>query len=187
MVKKWVDYSSKYGLGYLLSNEATGVYFNDSTKIIQDPNRHHFNYITRRGLDLQDVEPKEYTIVDHPKDLMKKVALIKYFTVNLGVEKKAEAPILEIVQDPVRKVDDIVYVKKWMVSKHAIMFRLSNKVVQVNFQDHTEIMLSSKTKMVTYVNKKGERSSYPLSSAMESENYDMVKRLKFTKDALTNM
>jgi polo-like kinase 1 len=36
-VKKWVDYSSKYGLGYLLSNDATGVFFNDSTKLILDP------------------------------------------------------------------------------------------------------------------------------------------------------
>ena len=33
-VKRWVDYSSKYGLGYLLSNGLTGVFFNDSTKII---------------------------------------------------------------------------------------------------------------------------------------------------------
>ena len=36
-VKKWVDYSSKYGLGYLLSNGSTGVFFNDNTKIISDP------------------------------------------------------------------------------------------------------------------------------------------------------
>jgi len=36
-VKKWVDYSSKYGLGYLLSNGATGVFFNDATKIVLDP------------------------------------------------------------------------------------------------------------------------------------------------------
>lgn len=36
-VKKWVDYSSKYGLGYLLSNGGTGVFFNDSTKIVLDP------------------------------------------------------------------------------------------------------------------------------------------------------
>ena len=35
-VKKWVDYSSKYGLGYLLSNGQVGIYFNDSTKIIVD-------------------------------------------------------------------------------------------------------------------------------------------------------
>jgi hypothetical protein len=35
-VKKWVDYSSKYGLGYLLSDGTTGIYFNDSTKMSLD-------------------------------------------------------------------------------------------------------------------------------------------------------
>ncbi len=38
-----------------------------------------------------------------------------------------------------------------------------------------------------YVNKRGERQSYPLSSAMESSNLEMVKRLKYTKDILTHM
>ena len=33
-VKKWVDYSSKYGLGYMLTSGTTGVFYNDSTKII---------------------------------------------------------------------------------------------------------------------------------------------------------
>jgi hypothetical protein len=48
-------------------------------------------------------------------------------------------------------------------------------------------MLSSETKVVTYVNKRGERSTYPLNSAMESANVEMVKRLKYTKDILTHM
>ena len=43
------------------------------------------------------------------------------------------------------------------------MFRLSNKIVQVNFQDHTEILLNSESRLVTYVNKKGVRSMMPLS------------------------
>lgn len=50
-VKKWVDYSTKYGLGYYLSNEATGVFFNDSTKIVLDPNSHHIDYMERRSTD----------------------------------------------------------------------------------------------------------------------------------------
>ena len=80
-----------------------------------------------------------------------------------------------------------VYVKKWMRTKHAIMFRLSNKIVQVNFQDHTEILLNSESRLVTYVNKKGERSTLPLSNALESNNAEMTKRLKYTKDILTHM
>ena len=80
-----------------------------------------------------------------------------------------------------------VYVKKWMRTRHAIMFRLSNKIVQVNFQDHTEILLNSDNRLVTYVNKKGERSIMPLSQALDSNNAEMTKRLKYTKDILTHM
>ena len=74
-----------------------------------------------------------------------------------------------------------------MRTRHAIMFRLSNKIVQVCFQDHTEIILSSESRIVTYVNKKGDRSTYPLSTALENSNFEMTKRLKYTKDILTHM
>ena len=37
------------------------------------------------------------------------------------------------------------------------------------------------------MNKRGERSTYPLNSAMESANLEMVKRLKYTKDILTHL
>jgi len=33
-VVKWYDYTAKYGLGYVLSNGAVGVFFNDGTKLI---------------------------------------------------------------------------------------------------------------------------------------------------------
>ena len=67
-VKKWVDYSSKYGLGYLLSNNATGVFFNDSTKIILDPKGHNFDYMERRTADKQDVM-SSHNLIDFPKEL----------------------------------------------------------------------------------------------------------------------
>lgn len=37
------------------------------------------------------------------------------------------------------------------------------------------------------MNKKGERSHYPLSEAMSSTNTDMTKRLKYTKEILTTL
>lgn len=74
-----------------------------------------------------------------------------------------------------------------MKTKHAILFRLSNKIVQVSFLDKTEILLSSENKMVTYVDRKGVRTDYPLSTALESTNTEMSKRLKYTKDILTHM
>ena len=80
-----------------------------------------------------------------------------------------------------------VYVKKWMKTKHAILFRLSNKIVQVSFLDQTEIILSSETKIVTYMDKKGQLSTYPLNTALDSSNYEMTKRLKYTKQILMHM
>jgi len=65
-VKKWVDYSTKYGLGYYLSNHATGVCFNDETKLILDPNGNHIDYMERRSDDKTDVG-KEFTLIDYPK------------------------------------------------------------------------------------------------------------------------
>ena len=206
-VKKWVDYSSKYGLGYLLSNSSTGVFFNDSTKIVLDTDGHNFIYYERRASDKKDIG-KNHTLTDYPKDLQKKVTLLQHFrsylegstkkdnngndttnTIGTGRPKEEEKDEETKKELPEKKPlsEDTVYVKKWMRTRHAIMFRLSNKVVQVNFQDHTEIILSSESKVVTYVNKKGERLTYPLSTAMESSNMEMAKRLKYTKDILTHM
>ena len=201
-VKKWVDYSSKYGLGYLLSNGFSGVFFNDSSKIILNPETKVFFYIERRSPDRQEVIVT-HKIDDYPKELQKKVTLLQHFknylegdnNNNKNDEKdkdkerdeennennKNEEKEKEIGEKP------FTYVKKWMRTRHAIMFRLSNKIVQVCFQDHTEIILSSESRIVTYVNKRGERSTYPLSSALENSNYEMTKRLKYTIDILTHM
>lgn len=77
-VKKWVDYSSKYGLGYLLSNGASGVFFNDSTKIVLDINCQDFYYFERKAIsqsEKQDVM-SSHTLTEYPKDLQKKVTLL---------------------------------------------------------------------------------------------------------------
>ena len=113
----------------------------------------------------------------------KKVTLLQHFRSYLEGDIKQETG-----EEKCEEGDfGSIYVKKWMKTRHAIMFRLSNKIVQVNFQDHTEIILSSETRMVTYVNKKGERNTYPLSNALESTNQEMTKRLKYTKEILSNM
>ena len=198
-VKKWVDYSSKYGLGYLLSNGYSGVFFNDSSKIILNPETKVFFYIERRSPDRQEVIVT-HTMDDYPKEtLQKKVTLLQHFknylegdntTSSKNEDKdkeKEETEEKEKEKDKEIGEKPFTYVKKWMRTRHAIMFRLSNKIVQVCFQDHTEIILSSESRIVTYVNKKGDRSTYPLSSALENSNYEMTKRLKYTKDILTHM
>jgi polo-like kinase 1 len=205
-VKKWVDYSSKYGLGYLLSNGFSGVFFNDSSKIILNPKTNVFNYIERRMTDKQEII-STHTMSEYPKELQKKVTLLHHFKnylegesnsndqqeqtnandqENENAEKDGDKDN-DKDKDKEKKDKPFTYVKKWMRTRHAIMFRLSNKIVQVCFQDKTEIILSSESRVVTYANKRGERTTYPLNTALEMSNYEMTKRLKYTKDILTHM
>lgn len=177
----------------MLSNNACGVFFNDSTKIILEPAGGLFDYIDRKAEDKQEVI-HSHRLEEYPEEFRKKVTLLQHFKNYLETESErnsqedlGDQENDENLRLSERKIADIVYVKKWVRTKHAVMFRLSNKIVQVNFQDHTEIILSSETRMVTYVNKKGERKSYHLSQAVDCGNLEMSKRLKYTKDILTHM
>ncbi len=165
-----------------MSDGSTGVYFNDSTKIIVDKNGDNFEYIEKKQGDKADtITP--YKMNDYPteRELQKKVTLLQHFRNYLYADSKIEYPQEGALDG------GYCYVKKWMKTKHAIMFRLSNKIVQVNFTDKTEIILSSEQKLVTYINLKGERSEYPLATALDSKNAEMAKRLKYTKEILTHM
>ena len=82
---------------------------------------------------------------------------------------------------------DFIFVKKWIKTRHAIIFRLSNKAIQVCFKDKTEIILNIANENVTYINKKGEENIYPINKALNSSNYEMNKRVKYTKDVLSYM
>jgi len=228
-VNKWVDYSNKYGLGYLLSNGCSGVYFNDSSKAILTHDAKHFEYIERKsastttnsnsGSASNQPERQRYTLTDYPANLQKKVTLLKHFMNYLvgnngnhnnnnnkeneeeeKKEQRAASTISSSSPSTSSTSTGLVYVKKWLRTKHAIFFRLSNRTVQVIFQDHTELLLSSQHNSVTYTDKKKVRTTFPLdrgvgdgsgsgaSSAIdESERPDLAKRMKYTKDILHHL
>ena len=44
-VAKWVDFTSKYGLGFQLSNGNVGICFNDNTKMVGSGKKGDVKYI----------------------------------------------------------------------------------------------------------------------------------------------
>ena len=80
-ISTWVDYTTKYGLGYLLSNGAIGVYFNDSTKIVLASDGERFEYHERavEGAEGALSHSQAHTLSSFPHDLTKKVTLLKHF------------------------------------------------------------------------------------------------------------
>eukprot|EP00948_MAST-09A_sp_MAST-9A-sp1_P001428 g1428.t1 len=253
-VTKWVDYTSKYGLGYLLNDGSVGVYFNDSSKIILANDDERFEYIERirnkgeRGRSVPYTEVKQkHTMSNYPSEtLQKKVTLLRHFknylvaqqrktdektnaamnavtkgnagtsdthdtterdtkTSEAGKEGKGQRGEEEMktevssslgsgkvnsvseykVPESRQPVDkDLIFVKKWVRTRHAILFRISNRTVQVAFFDNTEIILSSEGRLVTYVDKVGKRMTTTLEIIMDAGRPDIAKRLKYTKEIL---
>jgi len=92
LVTRFVDFSSKYGLGYMLSNGAYGVLFNDCTKIVTHENLFHFVYFERvreSESQLQTTEQKKtYNMFDYPAAINKKVVLLQHFKSYLDGNSK---------------------------------------------------------------------------------------------------
>jgi polo-like kinase 1 len=82
---------------------------------------------------------------------------------------------------------ELPYVKKWVRTRHAILFRLSNKTVQVVFFDQSEVLLASEARIVCFVSKEGERSEHTLESVFKNGRSDIAKRLKYTKDIMSRL
>lgn len=79
-----------------------------------------------------------------------------------------------------------VYLKKWVRSKsQALIFRLSNKAIQVAFQDATEIVLSSGARAVSYLDKTGVRREHMLTNLPNDP--ELLRRLRYTKEVLYHL
>lgn len=97
----------------------------------------------------------------------------------------------------------LAFVKKWVRTRHAILFRLSNGTVQVMFLDNTEVLLAAGNNSdltatgtssggygggcVTFADKQGSRRSMSLSDVVANPRSDVTKRLKYTKDILRQL
>lgn len=172
-LKKWIDCSSKYGLAFMFSNGCFGVSFNDSSKIMSKNDGKIFQYMSQNS---NEENFTEYEFSDYPQDLDKKVKLLLHFKKSLNTEDGFG-----------ESMSPFPFVKKWMITSHAIIFRLSTKIVQVYFQDKSELMLCSDTKYVVYINKHGEITSSNLVNALECGNKEMSRRLKYTKEMITTL
>lgn len=200
-VVRYVDYTSKYGLGFLFNTGSAGVYFNDSTKIVLSADGTVFQYTERRRRDSStgsEHSSQKHLISSYPPELQKKVTLLKHFRNYLvdqqknstrtsaetddgtqgnpglirdGVVSEGACTSVKFGQSSTRyngveennrqlqyhgsssgvpvsplgmqlgdeegeeEEMDMPFLKKWVRTKHAILFRISNRTVQVVFYD----------------------------------------------------
>ena len=138
------------------------------------PNNEEFQYVSLN--ELGDFV-STHNLIDYPTDLNSKVMLLQLFQKQLKSK-----PVVDF-----NGKITFDHVKKWANTSHAIIFRLTNKVIQVMFKDSTELFLNSERKSLTFVNKEKEVFNMMLAEAMDSGNKQLIKRLTYSKEVLTSM
>ncbi|CAH0475014.1 unnamed protein product [Peronospora belbahrii] len=210
-ISQWVDYTSKYGIGYMLSNGESGVYFNDSTKLILSADGKVFEYIGRQSNYAAGPETRvRYSTESFDPVLSKKVTLLGHFKGYL-VDARAENDEVDILESQLaqsfvlsreddtdisvlgssngnKAAQSMVFVKKWVKTRHAVLFQLSNGTIQLNFFDKSKLMLSANARVATYLNRDGNLAVFSSSKViLASEPPDLGKRLRYAKDMLQQM
>ena len=184
-VSRWVDYSKKYGLGYKLSNGQYGVFFNDATKILLKLDGEQLEYIQRQRDETgaKFDTRSDAKMSEHTKDLAKKVSLMQHFRNYLDDPNRHQSPA-EVI-DGKDASEEGVYVRKWMRTRHSVIFRLSNNCLQVSFLDDTEVLLWANRRWVTIKSKDAPRRTIDLRDAAAMP--DAAKRLKYVNDILAQL
>ncbi|CAG0890418.1 unnamed protein product [Darwinula stevensoni] len=145
-ISKWVDYSDKYGLGYSLSDDSIGVFFNDRTKLLLLRDGENLHYIEKHG------EESYHTLKQYDSSLNKKVTLLTYFHNYMKENLVKTGPDVHPREgDELSRIPNL---SVWFRTRSGIIMFLSNGTLQINFfQDHTKIILCPLVSAVTFITK----------------------------------
>ncbi|KAF5270466.1 hypothetical protein FQA39_LY08344 [Lamprigera yunnana] len=176
-VSKWVDYSDKYGFGYQLCEDSVGVMFNDTTKLIMLPNGINVHYIDRTG------EESYMTIDVYPKFMDKKIKLLSYFNrymrdhlIKAGASVAREADALS----------RIPHLHQWCRSTSGVLMQLNNGTIQVNFSDHTKIILCPLMAAVTFIDEDKSFRTFRFSSIEKNGcSIGLYEKIRYAYEKIT--
>ncbi|CAH8450431.1 unnamed protein product [Dicrocoelium dendriticum] len=172
-ISKWVDYSDKYGLGYQLCDNSSGVVFNDVTRLILAANLENLQYIDQDGTE------NFFTVTNHPDSIEKKVTLLNYFKTYM------QENLLKAGENvPRRDSDDLArlpFLRRWFRTRSAMVLHLSNGTLQINFfEDHTKIILCPLMRAVTYIDTKRDFKTYQFQLLLQNGIIpDLIGRLEY--------
>ena len=78
----------------------------------------------------------------------------------------------------------VFFIKKFLISKNCVLFRLSNKLIQIFFNDDTEMSFSTETTKFLYINQDGKEINRDIQDAMNGNDRDLTNKIKISKNML---
>jgi len=180
-ISKWVDYTDKYGLGYQLCDNSTGVLFNDCTRLLLYNNYSQIAYINK------EMQETYHILSSFPDALSKKVTLLKYFRSYMSKN------LLKAGADMAAKEGDqfsrLPFLRTWFRTRSAIILHLSNGTLQINFfADHAKIILCPHMGAVTYIDPEKKFRTFRMTKLAEFGCIpSLAERLRFAETMLEKL
>ncbi|XP_075710952.1 serine/threonine-protein kinase PLK2-like [Rhinoderma darwinii] len=171
-VTKWVDYSNKYGFGYQLSDNCTGVLLSDGTHAIFSPHLQKVCYSTssQEHITFPEWSP--------PCKLDIKMRILRFFSQYMK-ENILEGGDLRAA--PSRSVRTLCLLH-FLKTDQALLMLFSNGTLQVNFyHDRTKIILSKVQQgyLLSFVDRERQSCTLPLSMLQNSCTPFIIQRLEY--------
>lgn len=167
-------------MGYILSNGIMGVNFNDSSSIVVSADQQFFDYLEQEVQESRKLIIKEtFSFGDEPPEkLFKKITLLKYFQSYLDfTPSSAKAD----------KKTDLEFLIKYMKTKHSMVFRLSSRLIQFNFFDHSRLLLYNDGLSVLLISADGEWKGASLYDLLKKPESEITQRLKYAHSVLSSL
>ncbi|KAM9688723.1 inactive serine/threonine-protein kinase PLK5 [Trichechus inunguis] len=150
---KWLDYSSKYGFGYQLSDGGSGVLLRDGTHMALHPPGGQVCYASDRG------KLEMFALRDVPGALGAKLAVLRLFTRHLQLREEGTLPA------PAPPAGPSLCLLRFLVFDQASMLLFSNGTVQVSCSgEQAQLVLSGEGEdlLLTLWEQGRPGTSYPL-------------------------
>ena len=200
-ISKYFDYASKFGFVYFINNTHMGICFNDYSNILHyinkdesDENTSNYDFIylekdAQSSQNFSEIELANYLASKNTsKDIIKKFDIFKHIEKKHSKDFEDVKKIKFVNDAPAYNSDGVTkklfFVKKFLISKTAVLFRLSNKLIQIFFNDNTEVTFSTETTEFLFKNKKGEEQQESIQNAMNGDDNELIKKIKIAKNML---
>lgn len=177
-----MDFSSKYGIGYLLSNASSGFYFNDGTSLILSSNKERGHFF-QPGEENKKILVRESFVANNPKESVRqKLEIMLKFDGFLQAP-----PSFSNHSSSNEGNNELVFVVKFFRTSQATFFRLSHRVLQVNFFDHCKLIFCDEGRMISFIDQEKRCLIFPFSISRVHLSSAITSKLQYVADIFNNM
>ena len=196
-ISKYFNYSSKFGFVYFINNTHIGICFNDFSNILKSVplnqnEKSEYLYYEKDGqlyTPLDDIELDNYLKNESTsREIIKKFEIFKRIVEKHQKDfdeiKESKNVFIPVHFNNIEGNNKVFFIKKFLISKNCVLFRLSNKLIQIFFNDDTEVSFSTETTKFLYINKEGKEINRDIQDAMNGTDKDLTNKIKISKNML---